>query len=77
MENSTMRYYIQTHTHFTHNYIIALLSSRDIAYQYKMVESEETYSQFEIVSLRENFEWLREISKQNDGTSFTLEYGTY
>jgi hypothetical protein len=42
-----------------------------------MVESEETYSQFEIVSLRENFEWLREISKQNDGTSFTLEYGTY
>ncbi len=77
MENPTMRYFAQAHTQFSHNHLIALLSSRDIKYRFFMEETEETYSRFEIISLRENFEWLREISKENNGTSFTLEYGTY
>lgn len=77
MENPTMRFYAQAHTHFSHNYLIALLSSRGIAYRFTMVEDEEVHSRFEIVSLRENFEWLREMSKENNGSSFTLEYGTY
>jgi hypothetical protein len=42
-----------------------------------MEENEETWSRFEITSLRENFEWLREVSKENNGTSFTIEYGVY
>lgn len=77
MENSKMKYYIQTHTQFSHNHVIALLSSRDIQYRYELTHSEETYSLFEVVSLKENFDWLREVSKENDGSSFTLEYGTY
>ena len=77
MNNSKMRYFIHTHTQFSHNHLIALLSSRDIAYRFALEETEETYSRFEVTSLRENFEWLREASKENNGTSFTVEYGVH
>lgn len=77
MENQTMRYFVYTHTHFSHNHLIALLTSRGIRYRFVMEETEETYSRFEITSLRENFEWLREVSKDNNGTSFTIEYGVH
>lgn len=75
MENQAMRYFAHTHTQFSHNHLIGLLTSRDIRYRFVMEETEETYSRFEITSLRENFEWLREVSKSNNGTSFTIEYG--
>jgi len=77
MENEAMRYYAHTHTQFTHNFIISMLSSRGIKYRFQMEENEETYSIFEITSLRDNFEWLREASKDNNGTSFTIEYGVH
>lgn len=77
MDNLKMRYFIHTHTHYSHNYLITLLSSRDIAYRFVMEETEETYSRFEITSLRENFEWLREASNDNNGASFTVEYGVH
>jgi hypothetical protein len=77
MESQTLRYFAHTHTQFSHNHLIALLSSRDIKYRFIMEENEETWSRFEITSLRENFEWLREVSKENNGTSFTIEYGVY
>lgn len=77
MNKPKMRYFAQTHTSYSHNHLIALLSSRDIAYRFVMEESEETYSRFEITSLRENFEWLREVSKENNGTAFTIEYGVH
>jgi hypothetical protein len=57
--------------------VIGLLSSNDAQYRYVDYPTEETYSRFEVISNRVAFEMLREASKENNGTAFTLEYGTY
>ena len=77
MENNQMRYYITTYTSYSHNHVIGLLSSNDAEYRYVDYPTEETYSRFEVISNRVAFEMLREASKENNGTAFTLEYGTY
>jgi len=77
MENNKMRYFITTYTSFSHNHVIALLSSNDAEYRFIDYPTEESYSKFEVISDRAAFEMLREASKENDGSAFTLEYGTY
>jgi len=77
MENNQLRYFITTYTGFSHNHVIALLSSQGAEYRFEQAPTEETYSRFEIISSRDVFEVLREASKENNGSSFSLEYGTY
>ncbi len=76
-EDKTIRYHINTYTSFSHNYVIALLSSKDADYRYSIMQSEEVYSRFEVYSDLNAFEQIRELSKDNNGTAFTIEHGTY
>jgi hypothetical protein len=76
MDNN-IRYFVTTYTQFSHNHVIGLLSSNDANYRYVEYPTEETYSRFEVMSNRNAFEIIREASKENNGTAFTLEYGTY
>jgi hypothetical protein len=77
MDNNKIRYNVTTYTKFSHNHVIGLLSSNDADYRYTEYPTEETYSRFEVVSNRNAFETIREASKENNGASFTLEYGAY
>ncbi len=77
MNNPSIRYYISTYTSFSHNYVIALLSSNDAHYRFETPETEQGYSKFEVHSNQTTFNMLKEASQQNDGNAFTLEYGTY
>jgi len=77
MENNQLRYFVTTYTNFSHTHVINLLSSNTAEYRYQEYPTEETYSRFEIISDKYTFELLREASKENDGSAFTLEYGTY
>jgi hypothetical protein len=72
-----MRYFITTYTSFSHTHVINLLSSNDAQYRYQDYPTEESYSKFEILSDRHTFEVLREASKENNGSAFSIEYGTH
>ena len=76
-QQKSVRYHINTYTSYSHNYVIALLSSKDAEYRYNVMESEEVYSRFEVLSDLQAFEEIRELSKENNGTAFTIEHGTY
>jgi hypothetical protein len=77
MENNQIRFHVVTYTKFSHNHLIGLLSSNDAQYRYTEYPTEESYSRFEVISNQQAFEAIREASKENNGTAFTLEYGTY
>lgn len=77
MDNNKIRYFVTTYTKFSHNHLIGLLSTNDANYRYTEYPTEETYSRFEVVSNRNAFEIIREASKENNGTAFSLEYGAY
>ena len=72
-----MRYFITTYTSFSHTHVINLLSSNDAQYRFQDYPTEESYSKFEILSDRYTFEVLREASKENNGSAFSIEYGTH
>ncbi len=77
MDNNKIRYFVTTYTKFSHNHLIGLLSSNDADYRFTEYPTEETYSKFEVISNHVAFETIREASKENNGTSFSLEYGAY
>lgn len=76
MNNQSIKYYITTYTSFSHNHVIALLSSNDAQYRYDIDQTEQWYSRFEIYSNQRAFDMLKEASHENNGNSFTLEYGS-
>jgi hypothetical protein len=72
-----IRYNIATYTSFSHNHVIALLSSNEAEYRYEEQPTEEYYSRFTVVSDLSTFEKLREASKENNGAAFNIEHGSY
>ena len=77
MDNNQIRFNVTTYTKFSHNHVIGLLSSNDAQYKYQEYPTDETYSRFEVISNATAFEAIREASKENNGTAFTLEYGRF
>ncbi len=76
METKELRFNITSYSNFSHNYVIALLSSNDAQYRFTENLTEESYSMFEVISDRNTYEKIREASKENSGAAFSVEYGT-
>jgi hypothetical protein len=77
-DNQNMRYNVSTHSQFSHNYVIALLSSNDVQYRVEYIHNEEVYSRFEIISSVDVFKLIRDLAQENNnGTSISIEYGSY
>lgn len=66
-----------THSIFSHNYLLSVLESAKLQYNYTMTENEESYSRFTVVSSVDDFNKLRDLTEQNNGTSITIQYGAY
>ena len=49
----------------------------NIQYSYLLVENEESYSRFEVISSVEDFNKVRDITELNNGTAITIQYGAY
>lgn len=75
MQSNTIKFFITTYTNFSHNTVIAYLSSGDAQYQYEVSATEQLYSKFCVWGTLELFSKLRELSDRGDGVVFTLEYG--
>jgi len=76
-ENKQMKYYVSTYTEYSHNYLIALLGSHSVQYKVTRLETEQTFSKFEVVSGIDIYNLLRNLMDQNNGTAISIEYGTY
>ena len=77
MSENKLKYNLTTYSNFSHNYLIAVLSSNDIQYQYQMLETEESHSRFVVYSTVEMFNKIRDLIESNNGTAVSIEYGTY
>lgn len=75
-DNQRIRFYLLTHSQFSHNVLIANLSSRDIEYHWDYVENEEVHSKFVVIGNIDTFNMLKEFTQENNGASISLEYGT-
>lgn len=75
-QQSELKYYITTYTSFSHNHVIAILSSNEANYRYEVHQTEQMYSRFEVYSNLKAFQMLREAADENNGNSFTIEYGS-
>lgn len=77
MDNqSALVYNVNTYTSFSHNHLIAVLSSNDAEYKYDVLESEEVYSRFIVRSGIDVFHLLKQLIDDNNGTSISIEYGS-
>ncbi len=78
MSQNQLRFNLTTYSQFSHNYLIAVLSSKDIPYTYESLMTEESFSRFTVVSTMETFKTIKElIESDNNGTAVSIEYGTY
>jgi hypothetical protein len=75
-QQKDIKYYITTYTSFSHNHVIAILSSNEANYRFDMLQTEQEYSRFQVYSNLRAFQMLREAAAENNGNSFTLEYGS-
>ncbi len=75
-QQSEFKYYITAYTSFSHNHVIAILSSNEANYRYEVHQTEQMYSRFEVYSNLKAFQMLREAADENNGNSFTIEYGS-
>lgn len=78
MSQNQLRFNLTTYSQFSHNYLIAVLSSKDIPYTYESLMTEESYSRFTVHSTMEVFNTVKDlIESDNNGTAVSIEYGTY
>ncbi len=78
MSQNRLRFNLTTYSQFSHNYLIAVLSSKDIPYTYESLLTEESFSRFTVVSTMETFRAVKDlIETDNNGTAVSIEYGTY
>lgn len=68
-------FFVTTYTNFSHNVVIAYLSSNDAHYQYDVLATEQAYSRFRVQGTLALFNKLKDLNDQRDGVAFTLEYG--
>lgn len=76
-DNETMRYYATTYSQFSHNFLIATLTANDTKFETQYLQNEETYSKFAIISNQDVYNKIKELANENNGTSISIEYGTY
>ncbi len=76
-DNNELMYFANTYTSFSHNHLIAMLSSNDAQYVFDMTPTEEVYSRFKIMSNQRTYNLIREAIEVNDGNAITIEYGSY
>lgn len=76
-DNEIMKYYATAYSQFSHNYLIAMLTTNDVKFETQYLETEETYSKFMIISNHEMYNKIKELSNENNGTSISIEYGSY
>lgn len=77
MNNQHIKYNLLTHSAYSHTFLIQELTSRNMEFRFEKLENEETYSRFEVYSDSNAYKILREVVELNNGTSITLQYGTY
>lgn len=78
MSQNQLRFNLTTYSQFSHNYLIAVLSSKDIPYTYESLMTEESFSRFTVLSTMETFNAVKDlIESDNNGTAVSIEYGTY
>lgn len=77
MNNNQMKYYITTYSQFSHNFLIATLSSNSASYQYEQPQNEEVFSRFVVVSDINVYNTIKQIIEANNGTALSIEYGAY
>lgn len=75
--NNEMKYYATTYSQFSHNHLIAVLSSTGAEYRYETLQTEESFSRFVVISDKEVYNSIRQLIDNNDGTSISIEYGSY
>ena len=61
----------------THTYVIQILTSMDCKFQYRVLETEQAYSVFQVIGGQDVFERLRDLVHQNNVHTITLEYGHF
>lgn len=76
-DNQAMRYYATTYSQFSHNFLIATLTANDAKFETQYLQNEETYSKFAIISNQDVYNKIKELANENNGTSISIEYGTY
>ena len=76
-DNDHMKYFLNTYSQFSHNHVIAILSSNDAQYRYDMLGNEELYSRFQVMSGMNVYNIIKELIEENNGTAITIEYGSY
>ena len=76
-DNQAMRYFATTYSQFSHNFLIATLTANDAQFQTEYLQTEETYSKFIIISNHDVYNKVKELANENNGTSISIEYGSY
>jgi len=76
-DNPEMKYYAVTYSQFSHNYLIATLTSNDAKFETRQLQNEEVYSRFFIISNQHVYNQIKELANDNNGTSISIEYGAY
>jgi hypothetical protein len=59
----------------THTYVIQILTSVDCKFQYRLAQTEQAYSVFQVIGDVSVFERLRDLVQENSVYAITLEYG--
>ena len=59
----------------THTYVIQILTSMDCKFQYRLAQTEQAYSIFQVIGDVSAFERLKDLAQENSVYAVTLEYG--
>jgi hypothetical protein len=77
MNNDKLKYYITTYSQFSHNFLIATLSTNETEYHYEQPQNEEVFSRFVVVSDINVYNTIKQLIESNNGTALSIEYGAY
>lgn len=76
-DNQTIRFYLLTHSPFSHNVLTGMLTANDIQYHWDYVQNEEVYSKFVVIGDINQYNLIKEFTQENNGASISLEYGAF
>lgn len=71
-----IKFYLTTYTNYSDKVAARILDNMQVKYTWKLIETEESYSKFEVQANREQFETIRELTKDNNGAAISIEFGT-
>lgn len=72
-----MKYYLSTYTSYAHNHLTAVLTSNDVKFNVEYLNTEETFSKFEVFSNEQVYKQVRQLIEEDNGTAISIEYGPY